>query len=264
MGSYLDARTHGGEWLVRMEDIDPLREQPGAADAILMALDRFGFAWDGTVVYQSRRSDLYRAALEELVRLGAAYPCSCSRKEIAALGAIGAEGPIYAGRCRSGPQPGRERYAWRVRTQDRPIEFVDRRFGAQAQVLEREVGDFVVLRVDGCFAYQLAVVVDDAEQGITQVARGADLLLSTPRQIYLQELLELPTPGYLHLPLVLDELGRKLSKQSRSQPVDPDRPLPALSAAWSFLGQRALPEPPASVGEFWRWAERSWDLSRLP
>jgi len=259
----VDARVHGGEWLVRMEDLDPPREQPGAADEILRTLEAFGFAWDGPVVYQSRRGELYREALAELTRQGAAYPCACSRKEVADSGRLGIEGPVYAGVCRNGPRPGRDRHAWRVRTHDRPITWVDRRTGPLSQRLESEVGDFVVLRTDGLFAYQLAVVVDDAAQGVDQVVRGADLLLSTPRQIHLQGLLRLPTPGYLHLPLVLDAQGRKLSKQSRSQPVDRRQPLPALLAAWAFLGQPAPPEPPASVAEFWDWAECNWDLERL-
>jgi glutamyl-Q tRNA(Asp) synthetase len=263
LGSLLDARAHGGEWLVRMEDLDPLREQPGAADDILRTLEAFGFAWDGPVLYQSRRGEAYREALAELVRQGAAYPCACSRKEVAAGGREGAEGPIYAGACRAGPRPGRDRHAWRVRTHGRPIGFLDRCRGALTQVLEEEVGDFVVLRVDGLFAYQLAVVVDDAWQGVSQVVRGADLLLSTPRQIYLQGLLGLPTPGYLHLPLVLDEAGRKLSKQSRARPVDPRHPMPALLAAWAFLGQAPPPEAPATAAEFWGWARGAWDVARV-
>jgi glutamyl-Q tRNA(Asp) synthetase len=263
LGSRLDARTQGGEWLVRMEDLDPPREQPGAADDILRTLEAFGLTWDGPVLYQSRRHEHYREALGELARQGAAYACSCSRKEVAEAGAPGPEGPLYPGTCRGGPRPGRDRHAWRIRADVPPVAFVDRRYGPQQQSLEREVGDFVVLRADGLFAYQLAVVVDDAAQGINQVVRGADLLLSTPRQIHLQRLLGLPTPSYLHLPLVLDEQGRKLSKQSRSQPVDPRRPLPALLAAWAFLGQLPPPEAPPSVEAFHQWALGAWQPGRL-
>src|SRR3954469_4836970 len=202
LASWLDARAAGGRWLVRMEDLDRPRVLPGADDAILDALSRLGLQWDGEVVYQSKRHDLYRRALE---RLGPhTYWCGCSRREIAdsSLGLATDGAPIYPGTCRDGLP--RARRALRVRTSSALIAFDDRLQGQQAQVLERDIGDFVLYRADGLFAYQLAVVVDDAAQGISDVVRGADLLDSTARQICLQRLLGVPTPRYLHVPVAVD------------------------------------------------------------
>ncbi len=261
---YLDARARRGKWLIRMEDIDPPREVPGAADDILRTLEAFGFEWDGAVLYQSRRTDAYRAALEQLQQQGDSYPCACSRKEIAQHGRPGAMGVIYPGRCRSGLPPGRSARAIRLRTPDRPITFVDAIQGPQRQSVAQEVGDFVIRRADGLFAYQLAVVVDDAWQGVTQVVRGADLLHSTPRQRHLQQRLGYPAPGYAHLPLVLDRSGNKLSKQARALPVDRKAPLPALLAALRFLHQPLPDERPASLDALWQWAIAHWDIRRIP
>ncbi len=260
VGSYLDARHRGGEWLVRMEDLDRTRERPGAADRILRTLEAFGFHWDDEVLYQSRRDPAYREALERLLDAGLAYPCGCTRREIAERGLPGIEGPRYDGTCRDGLPPGRQPRAYRLRVPAETVTFRDRVCGPCGHNLANEVGDFVIRRADGLFAYQLAVVVDDAWQGITQVVRGADLLLSTPRQIHLQRLLGLPTPDYAHLPLVLDENGRKLSKQSDARPVDPDDPIPALVAALAFLGQPPPPERPATVEGLWQWAIPRWHL----
>jgi glutamyl-Q tRNA(Asp) synthetase len=237
LASWLDARAAGGRWLVRIEDLDRPRCAPGADHAILRSLARLGLDWDGEVVRQSERLALYREALE---RLGAlTYWCGCSRREIAdsslRLAADGAH--VYPGTCRGGAA--RAARALRVRTTREVIAFVDRVQGPQEQVLERDIGDFVLYRADGLFAYQLAVVVDDAAQGITDVVRGADLLDSTPRQIFLQRLLGLSTPRYLHVPVALDAAGEKLSKQTRALPLDAS-PL-ALQQALAFLGQ-----PPAS------------------
>jgi glutamyl-Q tRNA(Asp) synthetase len=264
MASHLDARANRGEWLVRIEDVDQTRAVAGAADDILRTLEAFGFEWDGVVTYQSRRTELYRAALDELRRLGVAYDCACSRRDVASGGHAGAEGPIYSGRCRRGIAAGARARTVRVRTHDAPITFTDAVFGPQSQRLEAAVGDFVVRRADGYLAYQLAVVVDDADQAITQVVRGADLLSSTPRQIYLQQLLGLPTPAYAHLPLVLDAQGRKLSKRDRAHPVDPDDPLGALLAGWRFLNQPVEGDAPASPVEFWSFAAARWDIRRTP
>jgi glutamyl-Q tRNA(Asp) synthetase len=264
LASHLDARAHGGEWLVRIEDVDQTRAVAGAADDALRTLEAFGFEWDGAVAYQSRRTDLYRAALDELRRLGVAYDCACSRRDVASTGREGAEGPIYSGRCRHGMPPGAAARAVRVRTHDAPITLTDGVYGAQSQRLATAVGDFVVRRADGYFAYQLAVVVDDAEQAITRVVRGADLLSSTPRQVYLQGLLELPTPAYAHVPLVVDARGRKLSKRDRAHPVDPGDPLGALLAGWRFLGQLADRKELASPAEFWAFAAACWDIRRVP
>ena len=264
LGSWLDARAQKGRWLVRMEDLDAPRCSQAHADAILRALEGYGLAWDGPIAYQSRRPEAYGAALGQLVAAGLAYPCACSRKEIADSTLEGIEGPVYPGICRGGLQ-GRSARAWRVRTDDAPICFEDRRLGRQCQRLESEVGDFVVKRADGLFAYQLAVVVDDAWQGISDVVRGADLLASTARQIHLQRLLGLPTPRYCHLPVAQNAAGQKLSKQTRANAL----PLPAQSAllaqALEFLG---LPVPEELRGApfpaLLSWATVHWEIPRPP
>jgi glutamyl-Q tRNA(Asp) synthetase len=264
MGSYLDARSRQGEWLVRVEDLDQTREVQGAADEILRTLDRFGFEWDGEVTYQSRRTDGYADALNRLLKADLAYPCGCTRKEINLAARQGAEGAIYPGTCSSGLKAGRLARAVRLRTFDRELSYTDPIQGGLRQNLAREIGDFVIRRADGYHAYQLAVVVDDAAQGITRIVRGADLLLSTPRQRYIQELLALPNPDYAHLPLAVDETGRKLSKQHRDAPVEPRSPLPVLLLALAHLGQTPPPERPISLAEFWQWAIRHWSLSAVP
>jgi glutamyl-Q tRNA(Asp) synthetase len=230
--SWLDARAAGGRWLVRIEDLDGPRCVPGAAEAILRALGRLGLRWDGEVLYQSRRLEHYRAALDQLAPH--TYWCGCSRREIAdsSLGLAADGAHIYPGTCRGGTVRKR---ALRLRTAREPIAFVDRVQGRREQLLERDIGDFVLHRADGLFAYQLAVVVDDAAQGVTDVVRGADLLDSTPRQIYLQRLLGLPTPRYLHVPVALDAAGEKLSKQLGAAPIEADAS--ALARALAFLGQ---------------------------
>lgn len=256
-GSWLLARAARGEWLVRIEDIDPPREVPGAADAQLAALSAFGLVADRPPVRQSERHPLYRAALDRLVEAGLAFPCACSRSELAAQSGIHR-------RC-VGPAS-RRTPAWRLRVPDGSVvAFEDGLQGPVVQDVAAEVGDFVLLRADGCWAYQLAVVVDDADQGITDIVRGADLLDSTPRQILLQRALGLPTPRYLHLPLVLDPEGRKLSKSSAAQPVDPADPLPALRRAWEQLGQDPAPlEGAGSVDALLRCALVHFDRARLP
>lgn len=263
LGSYLDARHHQGSWLVRMEDLDSEREVKGASSEILRALEAFGFAWDEPVIYQSRRREAYRESLEELLRRGLAYPCGCSRKEIAGIAPQGLDGPIYPGTCRGGLPPGKQARCVRLLTPDRTIEVRDRIQGPIRQNLQREVGDFVIRRADGFHAYQLAVVLDDAWQAINQAVRGADLLDSTPRQYYLQRLLKLPQPGYAHLPLAIDKAGRKLSKQHRDAPVDTRRPLDALLQALAFLGQPMPPARPLSLDDFWRWAIAEWRWQRV-
>jgi glutamyl-Q tRNA(Asp) synthetase len=261
LGSYLDARARGGRWIVRVEDVDEPRTQPGATESILATLERCGFEWDGPVALQSGRTERYRDSLERLKSSGLAYACGCTRKEIAdsTLAPDGAR--IYPGTCRHGLAPGRTARAWRVRTNSPVIEFDDRLQGRIAQALESEVGDFVLFRADGYFAYQLAVVVDDAEQGITDVARGVDLLDSTARQIHLQRLLGLPTPTYLHLPVAVNCDGEKLSKQTEAAAAGPE----AIAAALTFLGQ----EPPAELRsapakELVAWGIAHWDIARLP
>lgn len=230
VGSWLVARHAGGQWLVRIEDIDPPREVPGSAAAILSTLDAFGMTPDAPPVFQSRRDALYEAAFARLRDEGHLFPCWCSRAELAAHGGLHRDG-----RCIAPPDPSRAP-AWRLRSPDRVIAWTDDLQGPQAENLREVAGDFVIRRVEGLWSYQLACVVDDGEQGITHVVRGADLLDSTARQIYLQRLLGLPSPGYLHLPLVVDAEGRKLSKSSAAVPVDPTDPLPALRLALDRLG----------------------------
>jgi glutamyl-Q tRNA(Asp) synthetase len=258
MASHLDARAHRGRWLVRIEDIDEARAVPGAAESILCDLRAFGMHWDGEVVWQSRRKPLYEAAF---ARLGShVYACGCTRREIAdsRLGVASDGAAVYPGTCRSGLAPGRNARAWRLRVpdgKDALIRFEDQWLGAVEQNLATEVGDFVLRRADGFWAYQLAVVVDDGEQAVTDVVRGADLLESTARQIYLQQLLGLPTPRYLHVPVVVNAAGEKLSKQTGAQALDAARPLPALIEAARFLG---LPIEAGSVEDFWKRSTAAW------
>ncbi len=263
VASFADARSRGGEWLLRMEDLDRPRERTGAAEQILRTLIAFGLSWDGPVVRQSRRSSAYASALGQLVDLGLVYPCACTRTEIARAGVQGVEGPIYPGTCRAGLPVGRPGRTLRMRAHGPEIRWRDRIQGGQRQRVCTHVGDFVVRRADGLHAYQLAVIVDDAWQGITHVVRGADLLSSTPRQMLLQRALGLPRTEYAHVPLALDREGRKLSKSLDSLPVDPLHPLPALHQAWSFLGQEPI-RGPASPRDFWRLALPLWRIERVP
>lgn len=267
VGSYLDARASGGDWLLRIEDVDQPRTLPGATDAILRTLEGFGFEWDGEVLVQSRRLDLYRAALIDRQMSGDVYACACSRREIAAGSPPAAVdgGLVYPGTCRSGLAAGRTPRAWRMRVADSEIAFDDRVQGQIRQNIERAVGDFILLRADGQFAYQLAVVVDDAAQGITEVVRGADLLASTPRQIWLQRRLGLPTPRYAHLPIVINAAGEKLSKQTRAAAVNPTAGSAPLAAALDFLGH-AVPQDLSRgpLADFWCWAIANWSIERVP
>lgn len=267
LGSYLDARANGGDWLLRIEDVDQPRTVPGAADGILRTLDAFCFEWDGDVLRQSRRLDVYREALGRLQADGQAYPCACSRSQIAAKSPHASVdgGLVYPGSCRTGLSAGRAARAWRLRVADCDIAFDDRVHGGLQQNLARAVGDFVLLRADGQYAYQLAVVVDDAAQAVNAVVRGVDLLDSTARQIWLQRRLELPTPSYAHLPLVTTATGEKLSKQTRAAAVDPAGGSAVLAEAMRFLGH-AVPEEISrgSLRDFWRWAIANWSIERIP
>ncbi len=262
VASWCDARSNGGSWLLRIEDVDTPRNRAGASDAILRMLANYGFEWDGAVARQSERGALYQAALDALIARELAFHCACTRQDLLhANTGIGGE-RVYPGTCRDGIAPGKQGRAWRLRVGDGCTSFVDRLQGLQQQWLERDVGDFVIRRSDGLFAYQLAVVVDDADQAITHVVRGADLLASTPRQIWLQQQLRLPTPSYLHHPVVIDAQGEKLSKQTRATPLPAD-PLPSLMLAWRFLEQPAPPSI-ATVAEFWQWAHQAWNPRVLP
>lgn len=261
LASWCDARAAGGRWLVRMEDLDRPREMPGAAADILRTLHAFGFEWDGEVMVQSRRDQAYRAAIDRLDAL--VYPCACTRSEIADSALIAPDGAhVYPGTCRNGLAPGRTARAMRIRVGGARIAFTDAVQGGIEQDLARDVGDFVLLRADGLFAYQLAVVVDDAEQGVTDVVRGADLLDSTPRQIFLQRALGVPEPRHLHVPVATNAAGGKLSKQTLAMPVDAADPLPALRSALAFLGQ---PVPEAGrVETLLEAAVGQWDRAAIP
>ena len=255
LASWLDARSARGRWLVRIEDLDAPRIQPGAADLILRTLERLGLTWDGPVIYQSLRAARYEAALQSMRRQ--TYWCGCTRREVAdsslRLAADGAH--VYPGTCRDGLASKTAR-ALRVRTASSRVAFADRVQGAQAQDVEQEVGDFVLYRADGQFAYQLAVVVDDADQGVTDIVRGADLLDSTARQIYLQRLLGLAQPRYLHVPVAVNHAGEKLSKQTGALPVDTTQRDEAIREALRLLGQ----PPTADLDE----AVATWDAARIP
>jgi glutamyl-Q tRNA(Asp) synthetase len=258
LASYLDARAVGGRWLLRMEDLDPPREVLGAKAAILHSLENYGLHWDGELVYQSQRHDAYAALVDELMQRGLAYACTCSRKQLE-----GYQG-IYPGFCRAAGHS-QDNAAIRLRVPDKRYSFLDRVQGQYSQHLGREVGDFVIRRRDGLYAYQLAVVLDDGWQGVTDVVRGADLLDSTPRQLFLQELLGLPQPRYLHVPLIIQPDGHKLGKSYRSPPLPADQATPLLIRALRALGQE-LPEggEQASAEELLRWASLHWDASRIP
>ncbi|MGW8309579.1 MAG: tRNA glutamyl-Q(34) synthetase GluQRS [Thiogranum sp.] len=262
VGSFLDARAHGGEWLVRIEDIDPPREVAGATDDILRTLDSFALFSDGETLYQSRRTAHYEHALEQLTAAGSVFPCACSRRDIRE--SSNSNPHIYPGTCRNGVPPGRTARSLRLRVPDTSIGFLDRLQGNIHEWLPGCCGDFVLKRADGWFAYQLAVVTDDAAQGITHVVRGADLLDSTPRQILLQRLLGVPTPRYLHLPVAVNRAGEKLSKQTGAPAVDTARPVRTLCAVLDFLGlqtPRALEQE--DLDAFWQWAITNWDARRL-
>ena len=258
LASYLDARSVGGRWLVRMEDLDPPREIPGAQAAILETLARYGLEWDGEVVYQHDRHEAYATVIDRLLGQGLAYACTCSRKQLEAYHGI------YPGTCRNAGHSPHDA-AIRLRVPELSYHFVDRVQGPFAQHLGKEAGDFVIRRRDGLYAYQLAVVLDDAWQGVTDVVRGADLLDSTPRQLYLQELLGLPQPRYLHVPLIIQPDGHKLGKSYRSAPLRGDEATPLLLRALRALGQQApsMGEK-ATAGEVVQWAVEHWDASQIP
>lgn len=265
--SYLDARRAGGEWLIRIEDVDQQREVPGSAEHILATLQSLGFEWTGSIVRQSERGALYTRALTQLLSSQSAYPCSCSRAEIAAAGVtpvIEGDEMRYPGWCRPGVRHPARAQAIRFRTPSGPLAFVDDIQGPVRIDVESQVGDFVIRRRDGFFAYQLAVVVDDAEQGITHVVRGADLLASTPRQILLQQALGLPILRYAHVPLATDADGVKLSKSAGAAAIDPERPGEQLWRVLEFLRQGPPPElRDSQVPAIWRWAFEHWNPGLL-
>ena len=265
VASYCEARSHGGQWLLRIEDVDVTRSVPGAADQLLRTLEQLGFEWEGEVMVQSRRTAAYQAALVRLQQLGRVYPCACSRREIADS-ALNFDGErVYPGTCSNGMPPGRSGRALRLRVGDAMIKFDDAVQGPFQSDLARDVGDFVLRRADGLIAYQLAVVVDDAEQGITHVVRGADLLGSTARQILLQQLLGTITPAYAHVPVATSSAGEKLSKQTLAPAVEPAQGVADLVRALRFLGQpvpvELLRATPTAI---WDWAGAHWSLAAVP
>lgn len=264
VGSYLEAKSHNGEWLVRIENLDKPREIPAASDEILRSLEILGMEWDQEVIYQDNRRDIYEKVLSLLYNSKLIYPCICTRKEIADSSVTGVSGPIYPGTCRDNAQKKDRTGAIRIKTNNNNIELTDSLYGLIGQKLESEIGDFILRRSDGIHAYQLAVVVDDAAQDITNVVRGADLLDSTPRQIYLQQLLGYKTPFYMHLPVVTDKQGKKLSKQTKAVFLDLSNPIKELIKALNFLGQ----EPPIELSEgtvssFWGWAIQNWHPEKI-
>lgn len=254
ISSFLQGRRHGGKWLLRIEDIDPPREVAGSARRIVADLAKIGMRPDEPVLFQSTRIASYRQACEQLLASGHAYWCACTRKSLPASG-------IYPGTCRAGISPGQKPRALRLRVPDEPVSFIDGLQGAQVEQLQRTSGDFVIQRADGLHAYQLAVVVDDAHQGVTEVVRGADLLDSTARQIWLQRCLGLPTPGYVHIPVATDSSGKKLSKSTGSDPWRLFAPAKALRMALGFLGHDA---PELGLPDTWAWAIEHWSLEKVP
>ena len=260
VASYLDARAHRGQWLVRIEDLDPPRETPGAGSAILRTLDHYQLHWDGEVWYQSQRHEIYQAQIDKFIAQHQAFYCTCSRKPL-----IRRYGSHYPGICRGRYIPPDEPASVRLLVHDHPIGFVDLLQGHFAQRLESEVGDFIIKRKDGLYAYHLAVVMDDEAQGVTDIVRGLDLLDSTPRHLYLQQLLHYRTPTYLHLPVVVNHLGQKLSKQTFADPIPDDNPSPYLWACLKVLGLTPNSELRAAPpGELLAWGVQHWHRDLLP
>ena len=268
VASALQARASGGEWLLRIEDIDPPRQVPGAAEQIIASLEAHGFAWPGEVYRQSANRERHLAVIHALLESGRAYRCDCSREQLRGAADTGPAGPIYPGRCRDRTVDPTTPHAIRLRTDFEPTRFRDRVQGWIDCDVRRDIGDFVIRRKDGLVAYGLAVVVDDADQRISEVVRGADLLALTPAQILLQRRLGFPTPAYAHVPIVVNASGEKLSKQTGAEPVDDGQPAANLRRCLEFLGQR----PPAELGhaplpEAWSWALDHWapgTLRRAP
>jgi len=263
VGSFLDIRSRGGQWLLRIEDLDPPREQTGAADDIMRTLESYALTWDEAVIYQSQRSQWYEAAIEQLREQGQVYYCQCSRKDIEAAGLSGLEGYRYPGTCRTLELPARGN-SLRIWVPDKIVAVEDRLQGTIQQNLADDIGDFILHRRDGLYSYQLAVVVDDAEQGITDVCRGTDLIDSTPRQVYLQSLLGYPRPTYMHLPVAVNTEGQKLSKQTYAEPVRPaDSKI--LAAVMAFLGHPVpMDLAGAAPAEILAWGVQSWSLLNVP
>jgi glutamyl-Q tRNA(Asp) synthetase len=266
VASFCEAKVHNGRWLLRIEDLDKPRETKGATDTILRQLEAFEFEWDGEVIYQSQRNHLYEEILNQLKNKQLVYPCTCTRKEIVdSSPLLGIDGVIYPQTCLNNHLKPHAASAWRIKTNNVEINFDDAIQGNIKQNLCQQVGDFILKRADGLYAYQLAVVADDAAHNITHIVRGADLLDSTPRQIYLQKLLGYATPQYAHVPVASNTAGEKLSKQTLAKPIDVNTANHLLYDALCFLGQH----PPATIknatlNEMWCWALAHWQLTHVP
>jgi len=260
VGSYLQARTNHGQWFLRIDDIDLTRKIEGADTAIIKTLESFGFEWDGEIIYQSSQTAYYQQALEQLISQSLVFPCLCSRKQLAE-----SHSEIYPGTCRNRQLPEKKQHALRIRAKNIDISFDDAVMGTQRQNIEKQCGDFIIKRRDSLFAYQLAIVVDDAMQNITEIVRGADLLFSTPRQIYLQQLLHYPTPSYCHLPLAVDAAGNKISKSAGATRINIDNREKLLFSVLDFLGQQPPDELAiCALNDIWSWALEHWQLRLIP
>ncbi len=260
VGSYLQAKKNHGEWIIRMEDVDLTRKVEGADTDILHTLEAFGFEWQGEVLYQSAQNEYYEDALQQLIKQSLVFPCLCTRKQLAESGS-----DIYPGNCRQRPLPEKNEHALRVIADDINITFHDAIMGEQSQHMAKQCGDFIIKRRDGLFAYQLAVVVDDAMQGISEIVRGADLLDSTPRQIYLQQRLGYNTPTYCHLPLAVDASGNKISKSEGAAKVDIKNREKQLCEVLAFLGQQPPTDLSAcNIDDIWQWAINNWNIHAVP
>ena len=261
VGSYLQAMTQNGDWLLRIDDVDTTRKVEGTDIDIIRTLEAFGFQWSGDILYQTQMTSAYEIALKQLIEQSLVFPCLCSRKQLAESEG----GMIYPGTCRSRRLPESEEHSLRLIAEDITITFDDIVMGKQTQNIKTDCGDFIIKRRDGLFAYQLAVVVDDAIQGITEVVRGTDLLDSTPRQIYLQHLLGYPTPAYCHLPLAVDAAGNKISKSEGKSKIEIIHREELLISTLDFLGQQ-VPDALSGSGieDIWRWATDNWDVTKIP
>lgn len=263
-GSYLQARHQNGLWQLRVEDIDPPREVEGATKSIIHMLDTYGFEWDGEILYQSQRLELYQEYLELLLKDGLVFPCSCSRKDITERQKQ-TKSNVYPGTCRNQKHNPHNQFAYRIYAHQGNVSFNDGIQGQQLFSLANEIGDFVVKRADGFYSYQLAVAIDDAITGITEVVRGSDLLDSTPRQIHVQHSLNLSTPRYMHLPVATNARGQKLSKQTFAQPLNKENSIETLWQVLQVLGQSPDTElKTASLDELWQWAISHWDVEKIP
>lgn len=265
LGSYLQAKSQQGQWLIRIEDIDETRTVPQSDSHILSTLDNFGFEWDQTVIYQSQRKELYQHYLQQLTAKQLVYACDCSRAKLKKKLINSPRSGVYPGICRNKKlKPGKET-ALRCLAQTQKIEFNDQVQGTYSVDLAEDCGDFIIKRRDGFFAYQLVVAIDDAEQGITDIVRGADLLSATPQQIYLQQQLDLPHPSYAHLPVAMHSNGQKLSKSHQDLPIHEHSAVEILCTALEFLNQSPIDELySSSLDDFWIWAIENWNLQRVP